>query len=497
MNKNIIYITSLFIALLVSCKKDLNTSPTDAVADSEIYKTADNIETVINGTWAYFNDTYFTFANPGYSAIMRTGDAMGSDVALTTKYGYRDAYAFTELFDRSTNRVKSFWTLLYKVIDNCNNVIAKVDAAEGDARKKAQLKGQAEALRAFCYLNLATYYQFSYQKDPQALAVPIYTEPTTVETEGKPKASLEEVYALITADLKDALVNLEGYSRPSAEKYKIDQSIVNGLLARTYLNMGEWALAAQSAQAARQGYELMAAVNYSDGFNDLQNSEWIWGHGQTTEQNTASYTFHFLDVSSSGSYYYSFMADPYFKELFDAQDIRSQLFEWDGQEGREGFLRYKKFKFKSNLIGDIVYMRSAEMYLIEAEGYARSGQTQQAIEALNALRNARKAVLFSGGSQEELVQAILVERRKELWGEGFSLSDILRTQGTVVRKAYVDANKNPIKVTVITPSGASKVVNGQGHRIVNLPDGSPFVANSKYYLFAIPLEEVQQNPNLQ
>jgi len=496
MNKNIIYITGLFITLLMGCKKDLNTSPTDAVADSEIYKTADNIETVINGTWAYFNDTYFTFANPGYTAFMRTSDAMGSDVAVTTKYGYRDAYAFTELFDRSTNRVKSFWTLLYKVIDNCNNVIAKVDAAAGDAAKKAQLKGQAEALRAFCYLNLATYYQFSYQKDPKALTVPIYTEPTTVATEGKPKASLEEIYALITADLKDALVNLEGYSRPSAEKYKIDPSVVNGLLARTYLNMGEWALAAQSAQAARQGYELMGAANYSDGFNDLQNSEWIWGHGQTTEQSTASYTFHFLDVSSSGSYYYSFMADPYFKELFDAQDIRSQLFEWDGQEGREGFLRYKKFKFKSNLIGDIVYMRSAEMYLIEAEGYARSGQTQQAIEALNALKNVRNAVLFSGGTQEELIQAILIERRKELWGEGFSLSDILRTQGTVVRKAYVDANKNPIKVTVITPSGASKVVNGQGHRIVNLPDGSPFVANSKYYLFAIPLEEIQQNPNL-
>ena len=71
-------------------------------------------------------------------------------------------------------------------------------------------------------------------------------------------------------------------------------------------------------------------------------------------------------------------------------------------------------------------MRSAEMYLIEAEGYAHSGQTQQAIEALNALRNARKAVLFSGGGQEELVQAILIERRKELWGEGFSLSDFCK-----------------------------------------------------------------------
>ena len=496
MIRKTIYILSVLSLLLTACSKDLETAPTDAVADSEIYKNVDNIETVINGTWSYLNDTYFTYANPGYTAFMRTGDAMGSDVAVTTKYGYRDAYAFTELYNATTNRVKSFWTLLYKVIDNCNNVIAKVDAAAGDEVKKAQLKGQAKALRAFCYLNLATYYQFSYLKDQTALTVPIYTEPTTVETEGKPKAKLEEIYTLIKGDLQDALSLLAEYTRPSTEKYRIDRAVVNGLLARTYLNTGDWLQAAQAAAAARADYSLMPAANYSDGFNDMQNVEWIWGHGQTNEQNTASYTFHFLDVSSSGSYYYSFMADPYFKNFFDEQDIRNGLFEWDGLPGREGFLRYKKFKFKSNLIGDIVYMRAAEMYLIEAEGYARAGQTEQAITALNTLRAARQAVLFTGGSADDLLQAILIERRKELWGEGFSLSDILRTQGKVERKAYVDAQGNPIKVNVTTPDGTSKTVNAQGHRILRFPDGSDFVANSRYYLFAIPLEETQQNPNL-
>lgn len=495
MNKKYIYILSLF-TLLGSCSKDLNTAPTDAVAESELYKTADNIETVVNGTWGYFNDTYFTFANPGYSAVLRTSDAMGSDVAVTTKYGYRDAYTFSEMGNATLNRVKSFWTLFYKVIDNMNNVIAKVDQATGDDAKKAQLKGQAKALRAFCYLNLATYYQFSYLKDKTALSVPIYTEPTTTETQGQPRVSLEVLYNLIKSDLEESLVLLADYQRPSGEKYKIDRSVVNGLLARTYLNTGDWALAAQAAQAARQDYPLMPAGNYSDGFNDAQNVEWIWGHGQTTEQSTASYTFHFLDVSSSGSYYYSYMADPYFKDFFDEQDIRTQLFEWDGLPGREGFLRYKKFKFKSNLIGDIVYMRAAEMYLIEAEGYARSGQTEVAVTALNTLRTARQARLYTSAQEPDLVQAILIERRKELWGEGFSLSDILRTQGKVERKAFVDAQGSPQKVTVITPDGTSKVVNGQGHRTTKFPDGSDFVPNSKYYIFAISQDEVLQNPNL-
>lgn len=487
------YIAIITALSLSSCSDVLDTAPTDAVVDTDIYQTTDHIQTVINGTWQYLNDTYFTYANPGYTAFMRTSDAMGSDVAVTTKYGYRDPYTFNEMINSSAYRVTSLWTLLYKVIDNTNNVIHKVDAAEGSAADKAILKGQAKALRAFSYLTLASFYQFSYQKDKNALTVPIYTEPTTRETKGQPKASLEDIYTLILADLNDAFTLLADY--PRDEKYEIDQQVVHGLLARTYLNTGAWTEAAEAAKKAREGYNLMNADAYQDGFNDVGNEEWIWGHIQTSEQNTASYTFHYLDVSSAGSYYFSFMADPYFKDLFDPGDIRYRLFEWDGEPGREGFLRYKKFKFKSNLIGDIVYMRSAEMWLIEAEGYARAGQTEQAIEALNTLRAARAAAPYTAASGN-LIDEILIERRKELWGEGFSLSDIIRTEGTVARKAFLNDDGTPIQVEVTTPDGEVKQVNGQGHRVVNFPDGEEFTANSHYYIFVIPDEEIRRNPNL-
>lgn len=485
------YITILSTLFLTSCGDLLDTAPTDAVVDTDIYKSTKNIETVINGTWRYLNDTYFTYANPGYSAFMRTSDAMGNDVAVTTKYGYRDPYTFSEMVNPTTTRVRAFWTLLYKVIDNANNVIDKVDAAEGNAEDKAILEGQARTLRAFSYLNLASFYQFSYQKDKLAATAPIYTEPTTRETIGKPKASLEKIYALVLDDLNSASALLEGYKRD--EKHQIDQHVVQGLLARAYLNIGQWEEAAKAAEKAREGYDLMSADEYQQGFNDIGNVEWIWGHPQTSEQSTASYTFHYLDVSSSGSYYYSFMADPYFKELFAPQDIRHRLFEWDGNSGREGFLRYKKFKFKSNLIGDIVYMRAAEMWLISAEGYARAGQPSKAAQALNTVRNARNADPYTSG---DLIGEILLERRKELWGEGFSLTDIIRTQGSVSRKAFLQSDGTPIQVEITTPDNETKMVNGLGHRVVNFPDGTAFTANSPYYIFTIPDEEVRRNPNL-
>lgn len=496
--KKLKYISFAFIALLsiVSCENDLETAPTDQANEAEIFKTADNAETVINGTWAKFNDDGTNYANIGYSTVLRTSDAMGSDVAvLTNKYGFPGAYAFTDLVNNTGGRPLFIWSLLYSTINNMNNVITKIDAAEGSQDKKNQVKGQAKTLRAFCYLNLASFYQLSYLKDKTALTAPIYTEPTTTNSKPNKRASLEEIYTLIKSDLTDADQLLQNYTRNN--KDKIDRSVVNGLLARTYLNTGDWTKAAAAAKVARNGYALMTSEKYKDGFNDISNGEWIWGHGQTQEQSSESYAFHFLDVSSSGSYYYSFMADPYFKNLFDTNDIRYSLFSWDGQPGREGLLRYAKFKFKANLIADIVYMRAAEMYLIEAEADARNGNVTNAVTVLNQLKLARNANQYNGSlAQNDVIKEVLIERRKELFGEGFSLSDIIRTQGTVARKPYANADGSSIPVQITTPAGVVKTVNGRGHTIYAFPDQTSFAPNSKYYLFSIPQKEVENNPNL-
>lgn len=499
--KKYIALFSIPLFLFASCEKELSTSPTSSVSEDKLFSTVENIETVWNGTWSYMNDTYFTFANPGYGAILRTSDAMGSDAVINpSKYGFPAAYSFTQMQVNNDTRVSAFWTLLYKVIDNCNNIITKIDASAGSQEKKDQIKGQALALRANSYLTLATFYQFTYLKDPEAKAVPIYTEPAKPTSEGNPKASLKEVYNRILTDLKESQTLLTKYSRASSAKYKINTDVVNGLLARAYLNTGNWAEAAIHAAEARKGYPLMSASEYTAGFNSLSNSEWIWGHGQTTDQSNASYNFHFLDVSSASSYYYSFMADPYFKDLFEANDIRSQLFLWDGLKGREGSLRYEKFKFRQNQTADIVLMRSSEMVLIEAEAKARGGFLSEAAQRLNELRTIRKASLLdvAGKGAVDVIDAILIERRKELWGEGFALSDILRTQGKVTRKAFNTGGSNPapVYVTITTPEGNTAQVPGIGHSVLVLPDRTPFVANSPYYLFTIPQLEVINNPNL-
>jgi hypothetical protein len=325
--------------------------------------------------------------NPGFGAILLTNEVMGDDaIARDGVYGYRDSYPYRDPYDNTTRRALFFWTLQYKVIDNCNAIIANVDRAEGTDADKKFLKGQAYALRAFVYLNLVQQYQFTYAKDKQAPAVPIYTEPTSPSSESKSRATVEEVYNQVFADLTEAEKLLVGFNR--SVKNRLNSQVVNGLLARAYLITGQWDKAAQKAREARVGYPIMSAQQYLEGFNDVSNAEWIWGHPQQADQNLGGASFFaYIDVTPTTGYR-SIMPDPYFWQLFSEDDIRKSLFEFESRPSDPMYrwLKYKKFINKVDRSGHIVLMRSSEQVLIEAEIDARINNIPAAIKALNELR---------------------------------------------------------------------------------------------------------------
>lgn len=478
-----IFWSLVFIFTANSC--DLDTDPVDAVPGQVVFENAENAEKVLNGTWAYLMDTYFTYQNPGWKSLLLTSDAMANDVAVQPgKYGYIAHYSFTNIVDTKSTTARGVWTLAYKAIDNANHLITKIDNIPGDADLKKRIKAQAYALRGYLYLNLVTYYTHAYNYDRQALSVPIYIEPTTVHTEGNPKSTVEEVYKRAEEDLLDAYETIGDYKRNS--KHKFDKNVIAGLLARLYLQKEDWGNAQKYAAEAHNGYSWMTKNEYLNGFNDRANSEWIWGHGQLSDQSVASYSFHFQDVSSSASYYYSFMADPYFRNYFDDGDVRTELFEWDTTRYKGG-LMYKKFKFKADNTADIVLLRKAEMILIEAEALAELDKYRDAAAKLNELRTQRGAKLLDLNTTDKklLIDEILLERRKELFGEGFGLYDIKRRQQAVSRKAVADNDFVP-----------DTEIQKKGHTILKFPDGSNFSPNSEYYLFAIPDTEETNNPNI-
>ena len=484
-----IYIFFYGFFLLAGCSGDfLDKEPTDSVSSDEV-GVPGNAERLFNGAWYNLFEYVYTLANSGYRGLQCQDDMMADDVVSRPAYGFNSSYQFNDIAIPNNTRTSFAWYLMYKTIDNCNTALA----IQGDTEALRQAQGQALALRAFCYLHLAQHYQFTYLKDPAAPCVPIYTEPTTDDTAPKGKSTVAQVYRRVFDDLALAKDYLKNYTRKGdGQKFKPDVNVVNGLLARAYLLTGQWEEAAKAAAAARQGYSLMTTAAEYEGFNNISNKEWIWGHPQTLAQSSASYNFYFLDATHVGAYS-SFMADPHFRDTFSDGDIRLELFQWM----REGYLGYKKFHMRADDTADIVLMRASEMLLVEAEALARDGFPEKAVVPLNELRHARGLGDYdlTGKSQQDVIDEILMERRRELWGEGFGITDILRTQQSV-KRTMLSAEEQKQEVDAWQEGGGFAKRNPLGHWFVTFSEGEVFVPNSTNYLYAIPKEETDANPNL-
>ena len=61
--------------------------------------------------------------------------------------------------------------------------------------------------------------------------VPLYTEPATSSSNGNPRASLKDVYDLITSDLEFAVANL---TTDRIDKYRINKNVAELILAEVY-----------------------------------------------------------------------------------------------------------------------------------------------------------------------------------------------------------------------------------------------------------------------
>jgi hypothetical protein len=120
-----------------------------------------------------------------------------------------------------------------------------------------------------------------------------------------------------------------------------------------------------------------------------------------------------------------------------ATDIRSNWFGPDNGAIASAFPdQIYNYKFYDNTFfeADYVFMRVAEMYLIEAEAAANAGQDAAAAQALYALVSTRDpGYTLSSNTGSALMAEIRLQRRIELWGEGFGLLDMKRWGVDLVR----------------------------------------------------------------
>lgn len=435
---------ALAVTVLTGCEKEyLDTSPASQVPNEQVFATTEGATVALNGIyrsmWTSWDSRHDTF---GQKAVDVAMDMMGTDV-ITPERGYGwfvNEYNHSAITTATqTSRSGWTWRYYYRVINNANLIIANIDNATGDPKRKEYIKGNALALRAHSYFYLINLYQHTYKGHENAPGVPLYTEPTTV---GKGRGTVQEVYNQIIADLTEAEKLLEGKTKDHVSH--INQATVKGIHARVALQMEDYTKAAQKASEARVGYTPMTAANYQAGFG-RPNSEWMWGLEIPNDQATiyASFFSHMSNTTAGyaglGSY------KQVLKDVYDAMsptDARKAVVFAPVADNKGNFYNYSSLKFRMPVSGswaaDYVLMRAGEMYLIEAEALARLGDARAAtvLETFVKTRDANYTI----PTTRTLLEEILMQRRIELWGEGFSLLDLKRLNKKLVRPTGSPAN---------------------------------------------------------
>lgn len=464
------YFIAIGVALSLltsSCSDFLETSPSTSVADNEVFKTIAGAQAALNGSYyhmrAYDSGGADRQDDYGIPSIQIISDLCGEDIiAWGGWYVYNYNYWGETRGD--IFRSSQLWTFHYRLINNVNAIITYIDDVEGSQQDKQYIKGQALAIRGWAYFSLARLFQQTYSIAKDMPGVPIYTEPTTEATEGKPRGTLEETYQQVLADLTQAEELLEGYDRGSRIN-TFDQVVVQGVLSDVYQVMNNWTKSYEYAQKVLEVYPLTTNEQYLSGFNDETTPSWIWGMRQTEEQNMGDYSIFAMWANGTRKCYTFagyFSADDFVK-LFNEEDIRASQFEywWDQI--------YASFKFRDNedCRGSIVFMRSEGMLLNAAEALARQQKDLEAKELLWRLQDMRKATR-STASGDALIEDILIERRKELYGEGYALFDMIRNQKPLLRT---------------------------GNHI-NYGGAKTFPARSWRFIFQLPSSELKNNKSL-
>lgn len=490
------YLALLFAGLLdlTACSKNYLNAPkveNGNLTEDIIFTTRAGAESVLTGIYwilrsENYNGYFSTYNDNGAGGLTLRGleldqfffDVRGNDVfSSTTGYWSPETGWGENTLGRISIgiRTKATWEMFYKVINNANAVIKNVSTIPETQTVKDQLAAEAKALRAYAYFWLARVYQFNYAKNPDAKGVPIYTTPYSGEEDGKARASLKEVYTLIQADLNDAVTNLPA---ARAAKYRINKNVAQGILAQVYQEMAGnvssspfWEQARLNAVAARSGFALMNNATYQAGFNDLTNGEWMWGLPVPVDQ-TLSYYSLYSYIDPDNGYYKNIYINDAFVSQFKDSDTRKALFRKLTANAAAPWRLWQtiKYKAKASTSGDILIMRSVEMVFIEAEALAQQGKLPEAIDLLftvQGLRDPAAAKLAATSTKDDVINAILLERRKELFAEiGTEFFDLKRYQRPLQR-------------------------GGNHWSIVSIP------ADDKRWLFQIPQSEVDANSNIE
>ncbi len=376
-----------------------------------------------------------------YSMISGNSDGLssllGNYADELTYYGVSDSplqnfYNHTLL--PSNSGVSVLWNSSFNQIYAANAIVEGVDnstAITGDNRNR--LKGEALFIRAFTHFNLVNLFG-----DIPYISSTDYKTNTMIS-----KQTQADVYNQIIADLLEAKELLpETYT--STQRIRPNKYTVSALLARVFLYTENWQLAENESNAI---INKTAFYQWQDNLDlvflkDSPSTIWQLHPGVAGLNTMEGRTFIFTSAQPNIE-----AISPELFHAFEAGDQRKNQWLGSVNDGTDTYYFPFKYKLDTNSGTSQEYsiiFRLEEQYLIRAEARIHLGKLAEAKNDINKIRQRATLANTTASTSEELSQAVLQERRVELFTEfGHRWFDLKRTGKadtilSVIKSAWKD-----------------------------------------------------------
>lgn len=479
--RNLLFVLPFSIGFfLSSCKSDFLDAESQTSASTEsAFSSPGRVLAQVNGLYATVKNGNFLGGRYLVYNDIRAEDFIARNTNGVTGY---TAWQHTDGADDSY--IANFWITGYLAINRANILLEglEANASNLDAAVVKNYSAEAKFVRALAYLSLVQVYANPYVKDNGASpGLPLRLKPeTTAANNDLPKSTVAQVYAQILKDLNEAEADIPlNYPTPATSSAALNvtrahKSTVIALKSRVYLAMGKYPDVITEANKLVSAAAPFVALSAAGVAHKLQdNIAAVYTSYTTTESifslpmaatnapGTQNQLGFYYNGGNGGREYYLNPSSPgiYANPQWEADDARKTALT----STISGQVYVTKFAGVSPFIDWVPVLRWPEVLLNLAEAEAEAGSQTRAIALLQAVHNRSDATWsYSGTTKQDLINAILTERRIELISEGFRSNDIARRGQSMVS---VGAN------STIAPSDAR-------------------------YLFKIPTAELLNNTQL-
>lgn len=329
-------------------------------------------------------------------------DIIGGDIIRTGGSGVNSpTLLIHESIAPNLSIVTSPWNGFYAGVYQINYYIKAIETLPA-SKKKNEMLGVGHFFRGLYYYNIVSRWR----------NVPIVTSTSMVDIGQTDEA---EAWKFVVSELEAAVELAANFTT----KNYVSRQAAKGLLARTYLAMGQKEKAAELAEEVINDPQF-ALADFEHIFRGVANREEIFSFANLVEESSVNMSSYYYSKESPVGGSYVFCPTDEAMTMFSYSDKRRSV-SVDVQNSNNVLNKY--------CCGDaghdpIYIVRLGEMYLISAEGKGLAGG---GLERLNELRRFRGLGDAAPTTEEEFLDAVLEERRMELFGEGFRWFDLVRT----------------------------------------------------------------------